>query len=150
MYPLTNGIYAQVVTGRGDLTGNVCVDIRKHSVSRQTLIPGDIGIAIPFGVWEEIIKNFEAIEKEFEKDTTKVDFRKDFESVSKTIVVSVDYYKGKKYLDIREYYTSQGRILPTTKGCKLPKDGFIKLQKILRQLTKDRGVFKFFDTNNER
>ncbi len=36
--------------------------------------------------------------------------------IGKTIYVTLSEFQGKKYVDVRKYYTADGELLPTKKG----------------------------------
>lgn len=47
---------------------------------------------------------------------------------------SVSDFKGKRYVNIREYYEKDGKLAPTPKGVNLTLDQFKELIKIIPQL----------------
>jgi len=51
--------------------------------------------------------------------------------------VSVSEFKGKKLVNIREYYTKDGKTLPGNKGISLTIEQFRELVKVIPQLEDD-------------
>lgn len=48
--------------------------------------------------------------------------------------VTVREFKGKPYIDIREYYEKDGKTLPGKKGISLTPDQFQKIKKIIPEI----------------
>ena len=146
MYPLSNGIWCQVVIGSGAKTGSLCLDIRKYTVSKQKLIPNrQEGVTIPQSVWREIVDLLDPIEKALEE---KEIFKKEFCLSEKNyIIIEVNIFKEKAYLDIRDYYTPEGEeeLRPTKRGCKFSKEGFAKLRVVSEDVDGDFKVLKAFN-----
>merc|ERR1711964_198149 len=50
--------------------------------------------------------------------------------------VSVEEFRGKKLVSIREYYEKDGKMLPGRKGISLPQDQWIKLKSFVDNVDK--------------
>ena len=145
MYPLSNGVWCQVVVGRRAKDGSLSLDLRKHMVSKQKLIPNrQEGVTIPQSVWGGIVDLFDPIEKALEQ---KELFRKEFcLSERNYIVIEVTVFKQKAYFDIRDYFIPEGEeeLRPTKRGCKISREGFTKLRERSEDIISDFKVLKEF------
>merc|ERR1712107_911915 len=83
--------------------------------------------------WEELCKNFGAIDAAFGEKETTISF-----GSKKDIVVSV----ASDTIDIRAYYTDKtdGQLKPTKKGCRLDREGWNKLKTVAQQLSEKLGA----------
>ena len=57
--------------------------------------------------------------------------------IGKLRFISVSQFKGKPYINIREYYDDHGVQKPGKKGISLPGDQWDKLKTLINQVDKD-------------
>ena len=57
--------------------------------------------------------------------------------IGKSRYISVSEFRGKPYINIREYYDDKGVEKPGKKGISLPSDQWDKLKSLMDQIDKD-------------
>lgn len=58
-------------------------------------------------------------------------------NLSSNKMVKVRTFKGKTYIDIREYYDKDGEMLPTKKGISLTPELYHKLKTLSEEITEE-------------
>ncbi|GAB4820297.1 hypothetical protein N2152v2_007343 [Parachlorella kessleri] len=115
--------------------GKIFVNIREYTKKDGQEIPTKKGISLPPDQFGKLVGAAPALTDALQAQDTRCEVH-----LSNKRKASISEFKGKHYVNIREYYEKDGELKPGLKGISLPADQWQKLQGALGRLQDQLGA----------